>query len=154
MRATLRRPVSSRFVRTAHPVAELDQLWHELDRWASATRRAPRRARLDHRPRLSHDSEANTWTLRAAVPGVSADSVQITVDKGVLAITTTATKPADEGFTVVARERSTPARTLRWPLPDEADLDGIEASVADGWLQVTVPRTPAPEPRTIAVRAG
>lgn len=152
MRATFRRPVSPLSAR--HPFSELDQLWRELDRWAGTSRRAPRRPVLDTRPRVTREEDADTWMLRAPLPGVSADRLEVTVQEGVLSIVSTVSSTDDDGFTVAHRERQGPQRRIRWTLPEHADLDSIDAALTDGWLQVTVARKAPPTPRTIAVRAG
>ncbi len=38
-------------------------------------------------------------------------------------------------------------------LPERADTDSIEAHLDDGILKVTIPVTPAPEPKKIAVKS-
>jgi len=151
MRATLRRPLSAR---ARHPFAEFDQLWRELDRWAAATRPAPRRARLNSRPTVHHNPEDHTWTLAVPLPGVSADDLDITVDKGVLTVEAKVAEVDDAGFEAVHRERSGPLPKVRWTLPEQADLDRVKASLTDGWLRIEVAEQARPEPRKIAVSTG
>ncbi len=154
MRMSTRRLVPARSVRFAHPFAELDQLWRELDRWAAPARLAPRRAALDSRARVTHDAEAHTWTLSAPLPGIGTEQLEVTVDNGVLTISTTPAEASDEGFTTVHRERPTTPTRIRWSLPEQADLDGVKATLTDGWLSVVLPEKTRPELRTIVVHAG
>jgi HSP20 family molecular chaperone IbpA len=152
MRATFRRSVSPLSVRS--PFADLDQMWRELDRWASPARRAPHRARLDPRPRVTQDEATGEWTLRAPLPGVSPEHLEVTVDEHVLIVQATVSAPEDAGFTVVHRERVAPSDRIRWALPKQAELDSIVAVLSDGWLEVRVRPMAKPAPRTIPVQSS
>jgi len=154
MRASFRRPVLSRSVRLTHPLVELNQLWRELDRWAAAPLPTARRARLHRRAQVQHDEDAGTWTLSAPLPGRTPDEVGVTIEEGVLVVSSDPPAFDDAGFSAVHVERSNQPGRIRWTLPPEADLDSVQASLTDGWLQVEVSRKTRPAPRTISVVAG
>jgi HSP20 family protein len=154
MRTGFRRPVLSRSTRRSHPLVELNHLWRELDRWAVAPLARTPRARLSARATIQHDAESDAWTMSAPLPGRRADQVDITIEDGVLLVSSAAVASADEGFSTVHTERSTRPVRLRWTLPDDADLDSIQATLTDGWLRVELSRQARPQPRTIPVVAG
>jgi len=92
--------------------------------------------------------------LRFDVPGVDQDKIDVTVDKGVLTVSATREETKTEGENPVVRERLFGSFTRRVRLSDTLDADGIEASHADGVLEVRIPVRETAKPRRIAVGTG
>ena len=151
MRLRLRHPVLSRTVRRPHPMLEFNRLWRDLDRWASAPLPTARSARMPHRARVAHDEASGVWTLSAPLPGRTAEAVNVTIEAGVLVVSSEPPETDDAGFSAVHVERGSLSGRIRWTLPPDADLDSAQASLSDGWLQVEVSRKARPTPRTIPV---
>jgi HSP20 family protein len=91
--------------------------------------------------------------LRFDVPGVDQDKIDITVDKGVLTVSATREESKTEGENPVVRERRFGSFTRRVRLSDNLDAEAIEASHADGVLEIRIPVREAAKPRKITVGA-
>ena len=91
--------------------------------------------------------------LRFDVPGVPQDKIDVTVDKGVLTVSTTREEAKTEGENPVVRERLFGSFTRRVRLSDTLDADAIEASNSDGVLEIRIPVREEAKPRKITVGA-
>ena len=98
--------------------------------------------------------QENGILLRFDLPGVDPETVDVTVDRGVLSVRAErATEHADGGKWLV-RERVTGTFSRRIGLSDEVDTDHIEAGYHDGVLTVRVPLTEQAKPRKVAISTG
>jgi HSP20 family protein len=96
----------------------------------------------------------NQLTVEAHLPNFEQDDVNIQVDNNALVISAERhEKEEDKDKKYVVRESSS-SFYRRIPLPERADADKIEASLDDGILKVSVPLTPLPEPKKIAIAAN
>ena len=91
--------------------------------------------------------------LRFDVPGVDPAQIDVTVDKGVLSVSATRRDERTEGENPVVRERVFGRFTRRVRLSDALDADAIEASHADGVLEIRIPVREEAKPRKITVGA-
>jgi len=104
------------------------------------------------RPAVDVTEEEGSYTLVAELPGVAKDDVDIQVHGGVLTLSGERRDERDEeddGARI--RERSFGRFERAFRLPEHVDADGIEASLSDGVLTVTVPKAEAVQPRQIEV---
>lgn len=85
------------------------------------------------------------------VPGIDPDSIEVTVDRGVLSVTVTREESAEEDGRFFVRERTTGSFTRRVSLPDNVDADAIDASYHDGVLEVRIPVLEHAKPRKIEI---
>jgi HSP20 family protein len=90
--------------------------------------------------------------LRFDLPGIDKDSIDVTVDRGVLAVSATRTDEYAEGEKPYIRERISGSFTRRIRLSDSVDADKIAAAYDDGVLRVTVPFAERALPRKVEVR--
>ena len=90
--------------------------------------------------------------LRFDLPGIDTDSIDVTVDRGVLTVSATRTNEYAEGEKPYIRERITGSFTRRIRLSDSVDAEKIGASYDGGVLTVTVPLTERAQPRKVLVR--
>jgi HSP20 family protein len=89
--------------------------------------------------------------LRFDLPGIDIDSIDVTVDQGIL---TVSAKRADEyadGEKPYIRERLMGSFTRRIRLSDSVDADKIVASYEGGILRVTVPLAERALPRKVEI---
>lgn len=90
--------------------------------------------------------------VRAAVPGVKPENLNVFVEKNVLTIQGTSEAfSASESDRVFRREIATGSfeRSLR--LPDNVNPDAIDAQFEHGVLTVKIPHLPEEQPKTVKV---
>jgi HSP20 family protein len=92
--------------------------------------------------------------LRFDLPGVDPGSIDITVDKGLLAVSARRAAELAEGETVITRERFVGSFTRRVYLSDTVDTDKIEAAYADGVLAVRLPLLEKARPRKVEIQTS
>jgi HSP20 family protein len=90
--------------------------------------------------------------LRFDLPGIDADSIDVTVDRGVLTVRATRNDEYAEGEKPYIRERITGSFIRRIRLSDSVDADKISASYDAGVLSVSVPLAEQAEPRKVEIR--
>ena len=95
----------------------------------------------------------NEVELRFDLPGIDRESIDVTVDRGVLTVSATRNEEHAEGEKPFIRERVMGSYTRRVRLSDAVDADRIEANYADGVLTVHVPVAEQAKPRKIEVSA-
>jgi HSP20 family protein len=113
-----------------------------------ATKRADRSARG-----ISTDERPTALVVRAELPGLTRDDINIEVDEGTLRLwgeSRQEKREEREGF--IRTERSYGAFYRAIPLPDGADEDHISAEFRDGVLEVTVPLSDTERGRRIEIR--
>lgn len=114
-------------------------------------------------PAINVGNTAQSLEVYAFAPGIDANKVEVTVDRGVLTIagerpsdlpkadtagdSNTGAKPS-----VFSRERTSGAFRRAISLPDDADTSQITASYRDGVLHVSVARRQAAQPTRITVQ--
>ena len=94
----------------------------------------------------------NGYVLRADLPGVQRDDVEITMDRNVLTIRgkREVTETGDDGK-VLRSERISGNFYRRLRLPATIEKDGISAKYENGVLEVMLPKGAEAQPRKIAV---
>ena len=94
----------------------------------------------------------NGYLLRADLPGVQRDDVEITMDRNVLTIRgkREASETDDDGK-VLRNERISGNFHRRLRLPAVIDRDEISAKYENGVLEITLPKGAEAQPRRIAV---
>lgn len=93
--------------------------------------------------------------LVADMPGVDEKSVDITVEKNVLAISGTVGAAAElEGYKLVYSEYGVGDYKRAFTLSDEVDRERITASVKNGVLTLVLPKAEAAKSRRIEVVSG
>lgn len=108
---------------------------------------------------------ANSWTpavditeykdrysLAVELPGIAPESVDITVDEGVLEIQGERLDHTNEENVVYRRaERRAGHFHRKFHLPETADFDGVTANNKDGVLEINIPKQQKAQPRKIEV---
>lgn len=91
------------------------------------------------------------WLLRAEVPGVSREQLEVSVDGNVLSLKATRALDVPEGFRLVRGERRGTEASARFELPQDTDVETIAATLRDGILEVTIARRPTNTRRIVPV---
>ena len=106
-------------------------------------------------PAVDIIEEKGRFVLRADVPGVNPEAIDVSMDAGILSVSGERHATAPEEDTGVQRiERATGRFLRRFKLPETADAEGIEAKCASGILEVSIPKMPEIQARRITVEAA
>jgi len=105
-------------------------------------------------PAVDIVEEKDRFILRADLPGVSADKIDISMDKGVLSIAGERRQEAGEQAEgrLQRVERATGKFYRRFSLPDTVDGERISAKSVNGILEVAIPKQPEVQARRITVQ--
>jgi HSP20 family protein len=101
--------------------------------------------------------QQDTLYVRAAVPGLDPESIQITVQQGVLTLTgrrALYTPEETKGYVWHVRSLSEGSIRLSTSLPFEVDAEQAQATYDNGIITVTLPKAEAVKPRVIQIKAG
>jgi HSP20 family protein len=129
------------------PLHEIDRLFGQVSRAAAAGARVMP---------MDLYRQGDGFVLKADLPGVNPDSIDIDVDDRTLTIR--AERPAEEldtgqgNNTWLSRERTTGTFARQISLGSGLDLGRIQADYRDGVLTLTIPVAEEAKPRKIAVR--
>ena len=95
----------------------------------------------------------DTLVVEAHLPNFEQEDVNIEIENGALVISAQKhEKDEDKAKQYVVRESSS-SFYRRIALPKRADAEKIEAHLEDGVLKISVPLSPLPEPKKIAISA-
>jgi HSP20 family protein len=89
--------------------------------------------------------------FRFDLPGVDTESIDVTVDRGVLRVSAKRSEETTEGESRVRRERVSGSFTRRVYLGDTLDTDKIEATYHDGVLAIRLPLLEKAQPRKVEI---
>lgn len=90
----------------------------------------------------------------ADMPGVDEKSVDVNFEQGVLTIRGQVEKQQPEGYRAIYREYEVGDFERSFTVPEQIDVEKIEAKVKNGVLSITLPYLPEPEPKKITVKVG
>jgi HSP20 family protein len=117
--------------------------FREIDRAFSAGRT----------PTMAMDAfrQGETFQVEFDVPGVDAESIELTVERNVLTVKAERRRPRVEGAEYVATERPQGVFSRQLFLGESLDTARIDAHYHDGVLTLVIPVTTAARPRRIEV---
>ncbi|MEA2703917.1 MAG: hypothetical protein QOJ69_1588 [Actinomycetota bacterium] len=95
----------------------------------------------------------NNLVINLDLPGVDADSLELSVEKNVLKVTAQRPRPQADGIEWVASERAYGTFTCQLFLGEGVDVDAMSAGYDSGVLTITVPVT-EPTSRRIEITHG
>ena len=128
------------------PFRELDRVTDQF--FGNGGSRSPQWMPMDA-VRRGHDV-----TLRFDLPGVSADSIDVTVERNVLTVKAERSWQPAEGDEVLARERPQGSVTRQVMLGESLDADRLEAQYDAGVLTLTIPVAEQAKPRKVEIHSG
>lgn len=135
----------------------VDLLHRDLDRLAqhrgiASNDQSPA---ADWVPAVDIIEEKGRFVLRADVPGVSPEDIDVSMDGGILSVSGERHAIAPEDDTGLQRiERATGRFLRRFTLPEAADAESIAAKCTNGILEVSIPKAPEVQARRITVEAA
>ncbi len=138
------------------PFRELDRIRQEMDRLTEGLPRGglePGIAGVF--PLINLTEDANHFYIRAELPGVQPDDLDISATSNSLTVSGERRIPAEnDGARYHRREREAGRFSRVLNLPDQVDSDQIDATCRNGVLTITVPKSEKSKPRQISVKAS
>jgi HSP20 family protein len=95
----------------------------------------------------------DVWT-HIDLPGVAADSIDVSVERNVLTIVAERSTQREEGDRVYFAERHRGTFRRQVSLGDGLDTDGVEADYHDGVLTLRIPVAAQAKPRKVTINSG
>ncbi len=137
------------------PFEELDRMRRQMDQLfedLSGTRlRTLTRSGVF--PAINLTEDKNNFYIRAELPGVQSEDLDIEATATAVAITGERKIPAaEEGARYHRREREAGRFSRIINLPSEINADQVKASLSNGILTVVVPKAEKAKPRQITVK--
>ena len=126
------------------PFRDFDTVFEQL---------AGRSAAPNTMPMDAYRRGSDVW-VHLDLPGVAADSLDISVERNVLTVTGERGWQREEGDRVYLAERRQGAFRRQVTLGEGLDAEGIEADYSDGVLTLRVPVAEKAQPRKIQISSG
>jgi HSP20 family molecular chaperone IbpA len=135
---------------------ELKSEESKLHKQESATPHGTERiqARKVYVPLVDIVESENSLVLVSDMPGVDDKGVDITVEKNILTIKGAVGDDVPAGYKLSYEEYGVGDYERSFTLPNEIDRDGIQASMKDGVLRLTLPKVKPAATKKVAVSAG
>lgn len=134
---------------------ELDRLRRQLDRMMPAREPGARFAMPGRGvfPLLNLTEDKDNYYLRAELPGVKAEDLNIEATADNISISGERKLPEEnENARFHRRERNAGSFSRAIALPGRVDSDKISANMANGILTITVPKAESAKPRQIEIK--
>ena len=99
--------------------------------------------------------KGDVFTVKASLPGISPDELNVTLEDNVLTIqgmTQEDETIEENSYHIRERRYGSFSRSVRFPVPVEGDK--VEAEYENGVLTLSIPKAEAVKPRRIAVKAN
>ena len=135
------------------PFEELAQMRRQMDRLYEDVLTPRQRPRLGVYPLINLTEDKNNFYVRAELPGVNGDALDIQATANNLSISGERTIAAEEGVKYHRRERESGSFSRMIGLPAEVDADKVEAKLRNGVLTVVVPKAEIAKPKQISVKS-
>ncbi len=124
--------------------------FRELDRLVQALGTPARPAAMP----LDAYQSGDSFLVQFDLPGVRADSIDLTVEKNVLTVHATRSRPVADGVEMLVAERPQGTFSRQLFLGETLDTEHIEAEYADGVLTLRLPVAESAKPRKVSIRAA
>ena len=98
--------------------------------------------------------KGDTAVIYLDVPGADASGLDVTLERRILTISARVTSPAPEGYAPAYIEFRDGVYERRFAFSDQMDGGRIDATLKDGVLRLTIPKSPDAGAKKIAVKAA
>jgi HSP20 family molecular chaperone IbpA len=92
--------------------------------------------------------------LIADMPGVDDQGVDVTIEKNILTVAGKVSGEVPAGYQLTYEEYGVGDYERSFTLPNDINHDGIQATIKDGLLRLTLPKVKQAVARKVAVAAG
>jgi HSP20 family protein len=131
------------------PFGEFAQMWNRMAQFFESTGEVGPEGWI---PAVETDETDDAYLVRAELPGMRRDDVEVELRGNELRITGELTEEKGEGEGKPLRHRHGKF-AYRTSLPADADPDKIDAQLADGILTVRLPKAPQAHSRRIEIKS-
>lgn len=129
--------------------SRMNRVFNDFD---SSYRTVPYYLVGDNWPRTNLHDAGDHLQLRAEVPGMAKDDLNITIQGNYLELSGSRKAERPEGYRVHKAERETATFSRSFTLPTEINSDKVEASLKNGILAMNLPKAEAAKPKQISVK--
>ncbi len=96
----------------------------------------------------------DSFLVQFDLPGVQADTIDLTVEKNVLTVRAERSRPEAEGVEMLVAERPQGVFTRQLFLGETLDTEHIEAEYSNGVLTLRIPVAETAKPRKVTINAA
>lgn len=139
-----------------NPFREMENM---LERYTQATGRNMANSETglgftEWSPSVDIKENDDAFMIRADLPGVSKDDIEVRLDNGVLCISgeKKVEKETGKGTKVHRTERFHGTFERRFTLPGSIDADRVKADYKQGVLSLSIPKIESEKPKTIDIK--
>lgn len=135
------------------PFRELDDFFDRYTRELARWRTGGLEEGIQWRPSADITETDNEYVIKADLPEVKKEDIDIRVENGVLTLSgERRVEKSTEGEREHRRETFYGKFARSFSLPDDVEVDKISAESRDGVLRVRLPKSEAKKPRSIEVK--
>jgi len=102
-------------------------------------------------PRINLYENGDNFEIRAEVPGLKKDDLNVKIQGNYLEITGERGSDTPEGYKIHKTERGVGSFSRSLTLPADVDSTRVEATLKDGVLYLTLPKHEAAKPKKISI---
>lgn len=117
----------------------IDELRRKMERFWEGMDRELARSLAVYPPSNLCDCGSSLY-FEAMVPGCTEKDVEISVTQDGLTVSGKRMAEAPEGYSVLRKERRALEFSRSFELPCKIEVEGVEAKISDGILQITLPK--------------
>ena len=135
-------------------VGTMDKFRNQMNRFFEDLEEGPQYfGRKGGWPRTNFYDDGDNIIVRAKVPGVSENDLNIQIHNNLLSVTGKRITSPQEGYTVLRQERLTDSFSRSFTLPVEIDPDKTSALLKNGILTLKLAKAQTAKPKKITVTA-
>ena len=138
-----------------NPLGDLDDLFARFPRGLNPRQPGFLAEGTDWRPAANITENDKEYTIRADLPEVKKDDIDVSVSNGVLTLSGERRyEKSSEDEKEHRRETFHGSFQRSFALPDDVEVEGIKADTKDGVLVVHLPKQTAKKPEAISIKVG
>lgn len=139
-----------------HPWQELEELWRALERASNQSTRSAGSpaAVVEFIPEVDLYDAGSRVAIKIDLPGVPRETLDISAEEGALTISGYRDADCPENAACLSRERPAGRFARRIELPQYVDVHQVTATLRNGVLEITAPKSATATVEKVAVRVG
>jgi len=138
-----------------NPFGDLDDFFGRFPRGLLARQAGFPAEGVDWRPAANITENDKEYTIKADLPEVKKDDIDVTVRNGVLTLSGERRyEKASDDEKEHRRETFHGTFQRSFTVPDDVDVDGIKADTKDGVLVVHLPKQAIKKPDAVSIKVG